>query len=95
MGRLEAFALANKPWASFLDGIGNGFSYGVILVIVGVVRELFGSGKLFGLTIIPQAVYDLGYMNNNLMVLPPMALVTVAIIIWVQRSRNTSLIESN
>jgi|SRR3990172_8937825 len=93
MGRLEAFALANKPWPAFLDGIGNGLGYGAILIIVSVVRELFGSGKLYGLTIIPQSFYDAGYMNNNLMILPPFALIVVGLIIWVQRSRNIKLIE--
>jgi len=95
MGRLEAFALANKPWPSFLDGIGNGASYGLILIIVSVVREFFGSGKFWGIEIIPQAFYDMGYENNNLMILPPMALIVVGLIIWVQRSRNAKLIEDN
>lgn len=95
MGRLEAFALANKPWPAFLDGIGNAFGYGVILIIVSIVRELFGSGKLYGFTIIPQSFYDAGYMNNNMMILPPMALIVVGIIIWVHRSRNPKLIEEN
>ncbi|NEQ50512.1 MAG: NADH:ubiquinone reductase (Na(+)-transporting) subunit D [Leptolyngbya sp. SIO3F4] len=95
MGRLEAFALGNKPWPSLLDGIGNAAGYGMILIIVSVVRELFGSGKFYGLQIIPEPVYELGYANNNLMILPPMALITVGIIIWVQRYRNTKLIEEN
>lgn len=95
MGRLEAFALANKPWPAFLDGIGNAFSYGVILIIVSVIRELFGAGKLYGFTIVPQSFYDAGYMNNNLMILPPFALIVVGLIIWVQRSRNKKLIEEN
>ena len=100
MGRLEAFALGNKPWPSVLDGVGNGAGYGAILIIVGIVREIFGSGSLSfpgigQFKIIPQAVYDMGYMNNNMMILPPMALVTVGIIIWVQRSKNTELIESH
>lgn len=95
MGRLEAFALGNKPWASFLDGIGNGLGYGVILIIVSVVRELFGSGTLYGFQIVPQAFYDAGYMNNNLMILPPMALIIVGMIIWIQRARNKKLIEDN
>jgi Na+-transporting NADH:ubiquinone oxidoreductase subunit D len=93
MGRLEAFALGNKPWASFLDGIGNAAGYGVILIIVAFVRELFGSGKLYGIQVVPQAFYDMGYENNGLMILPPMALIIVGLIIWVQRSRNTKLIE--
>jgi Na+-transporting NADH:ubiquinone oxidoreductase subunit D len=95
MGRLEAFALGNKPWPSLLDGIGNGVGYGLILVIVSVFRELFGSGKLMGFEIIPASFYEMGYMNNNLMILPPMALITVGIIIWVQRARNTKLIEAH
>lgn len=99
MGRLEAFALANKPFPSLLDGFGNGLGYGIILVIVAFVRELFGSGKLFGIELFGDAtaqtgLYALGYMNNNFMILPPMALVVVGIIIWVQRARNTKLIEN-
>lgn len=93
MGRLEAFALGNKPWPAFLDGIGNGIGYAIILVIVGFFRELLGSGTIFGFQVIPQALYDLGYMNNGLMILPPMALITVACIIWVHRSRNKDLQE--
>ena len=93
MGRLEAFALGNKPWPAFLDGIGNGIGYAIILVIVGFFRELLGSGTLFGIQVVPQALYDLGYMNNGLMILPPMALITVACIIWVHRSRNKDLQE--
>jgi Na+-transporting NADH:ubiquinone oxidoreductase subunit D len=95
MGRLEAFAMANKPWPSFLDGIGNGFGYGLILVIVSMVRELFGSGELMGYRIIPQSAYDQGYFNNGLVIMPPMALIVVGIIIWVQRSKNRKLIENN
>ncbi len=99
MGRLEAFALGNKPWQSALDGVGNAAGYGIILVIVAFFRELLGAGTLTlpglgTLTIIPEAVYDFGYQNNGLMILPPMALITVAVIIWVQRSRNKDLIES-
>jgi Na+-transporting NADH:ubiquinone oxidoreductase subunit D len=93
MGRLEAFALANKPWPSFLDGIGNGLGYGVILVIVGFFRELLGSGTLWGLQIIPQVFYENGYANNGLMILPPMALIVVACIIWIQRARDKNLQE--
>ena len=93
MGRLEAFALGNKPWPAFLDGIGNGIGYAIILVIVGFFRELLGSGTVFGFQVIPQALYDLGYMNNGLMILPPMARITVACIIWVHRSRNKDLQE--
>ncbi|WP_171973143.1 NADH:ubiquinone reductase (Na(+)-transporting) subunit D [Saccharicrinis aurantiacus] len=100
MGRLEAFALGNKPWQSVLDGVGNSAGYGVILIIVAFFRELLGSGTLTlpglgTLQIIPEAFYELGYVNNGFMILPPMALITVGIIIWVQRSRNNDLIESN
>lgn len=93
MGRIEAFALGNKPWPSLLDGIGNGLGYGIILVIVAFFRELLGSGTLFGIKVVPQAFYDMGYMNNGLMILPPMALIIVGIIIWIHRSRNKDLIE--
>jgi Na+-transporting NADH:ubiquinone oxidoreductase subunit D len=91
MGRLEAYAMANKPWPSFVDGIGNGLGYGLILVIVAFFRELLGSGKIYGMRVIPQAVYDSGYMDNGLMILPPMALITIGVIIWVQRSRTPEL----
>ncbi len=97
MGRLEAFALANRPWPAFLDGVGNAAGYGVILVIVGFFRELFGSGSVYGLQIIPESWYISNggfYENNGMMILPPMALITVGIIIWVQRSRNRKLIEN-
>jgi Na+-transporting NADH:ubiquinone oxidoreductase subunit D len=97
MGRLEAFALGNRPWQSFLDGVGNSAGYGVILIIVGFFRELFGSGTLYGYKIIPDSWYIANggfYENNGLMVLSPMALVVVGIIIWVQRSRNRKLIEN-
>ena len=93
MGRLEAFALSNKPWPAFLDGVGNGLGYAIILVIVGFFRELLGSGSLMGCKVIPQSFYDMGYMDNGLMILPPMALITVACIIWVQRSRDKDLQE--
>ncbi len=93
MGRLEAFALSNKPWPAFLDGVGNGLGYAIILVIVGFFRELLGSGSLMGYKVIPQSFYDMGYMDNGLMILPPMALITVACIIWVQRSRDKDLQE--
>jgi len=93
MGRLEAFAMANKPWESFLDGIGNGFGYGMILVVVSVLRELFGSGSLLGYQLIPQSFYEAGYQDNGMMILPPMALITVGILIWIQRSKNRKLIE--
>ena len=94
MGRLEAFALGNKPLPSFLDGIGNGAGYGMILIIVSFFRELLGSGSIWGYRVIPQGFYNLGYENNGLMVLSPMALITLGIIIWVQRSRNRKLIEN-
>ncbi len=96
MGRLEAFALGNRPWQSFLDGIGNAAGYGVILIVVGFFRELLGSGSLFGYQIIPNSWYVANggfYENNGLMVLSPMALIVVGIIIWVQRSKNRKLIE--
>lgn len=91
MGRLEAFAMANKPWPSFLDGVGNGIGYTIILVIVGFFRELLGSGTLLGYQVIPQWCYDHGYVNNGLMILPPMALIVVGCIIWVHRSINKDL----
>ena len=110
MGRLEAFALANKPWPAFLDGVGNALAYGGILVIVSFFRELLGSGKLWGYPVFGQKVgallsdgtlateasglYALGYVDNGLMILPPMALITVGALIWVQRARNTKLIEA-
>ncbi len=93
MGRVEAFALGNKPWPSFLDGIGNGLGYGLILIVVAIVRELFGSGTLWGYQIIPQWLYEQGYVNNSLMLLPPMALIIVGVIIWIHRSKNRDLIE--
>jgi len=97
MGRLEAFALGNKPWPSFLDGIGNGAGYAAILIIVGFFRELLGSGSVLGIRIIPESLYITNggfYANNGMMILPPMALITVGTIIWVQRSRNRKLIEN-
>ena len=91
---IEAFALGNKPWASFLDGIGNGLGYGLILVILGFVRELLGSGSIWGYPVFEKlGLYSVGYVNNGLMILPPMALICVGLIIWVQRSRNKNLIE--
>ena len=93
MGRIEAYALGNKPFASLMDGLGNGLGYAMILVIVAFFRELLGSGTLFGFQIIPQAVYDFGYMNNGLMILPPMALILLGCIIWVQRSIQKDLQE--
>ncbi len=100
MGRFEAFALANGPWRSFLDGIGNSLGYGVILVIVGFFRELLGSGTLFGFPvfgdpIMKTGLYATGYENNGFMIIPPAALIVVGIIIWVQRSRNPALLEEN
>lgn len=95
MGRLEAFAMGNKWWPSLLDGIGNALGYGIILVLVASAREIFGSGTWLGFQVIPQAVYDLGYVNNGLMILPPMALIVVGLIIWIQRAKNTKLIEAN
>ena len=93
MGRLETFALGNKPWPSFLDGVGNGIGYAVILVIVAFFRELLGSGTLLGYQVVPDSFYELGYVNNGLMILPPMALIVVACIIWVHRSINKDLQE--
>lgn len=93
MGRLEAFAMGNKPWPSVLDGIGNGLGYGWILLAVGFTREFFGSGTIWGYEVIPQAFYDFGYRNNGFMILPPMALIIVGVIIWIQRARNPQLIE--
>ena len=93
MGRLEAFAMGNRPWPSFLDGIGNGLGYGLILLIVAFFRELLGSGTLWGYQVVPQWCYEHGYANNGLMILPPMALITVGVIIWIHRSRNKDLQE--
>lgn len=93
MGRLEAFAMGNKPWPSFLDGVGNGIGYAIILIIVGFFRELLGSGTLFGYQVVPDSWYAAGYVNNGLMILPPMALIVVACIIWVQRLFNKDLQE--
>ncbi|PLX00293.1 MAG: NADH:ubiquinone reductase (Na(+)-transporting) subunit D [Marinilabiliales bacterium] len=95
MGRLEAFAMGNKPWPAFLDGLGNAAGYGVILIIVAFFRELLGSGTLMDYQIVPQSFYEFGYQNNGLMILSPMALITVGVIIWVQRYRNRELIEEN
>jgi Na+-transporting NADH:ubiquinone oxidoreductase subunit D len=104
MGRLEAFALANKPWPSFLDGLGNGAGYGILLVVVAFFRELLGSGKLFGMEVLGHKgvtlaesteLYAMGYENNGLMLLSPMALIVVGIIIWLQRSKNRKLIEKH
>lgn len=96
MGRLEAFAMSNKPWGAFLDGIGNSAGYGVILVIVGFLRELFGAGEVWGYPVFEKlGIYNIGYEDNGLMILPPMALIIIGIIIWVQRSRTKELIEEN
>ena len=95
MGRLEAFALGNGVWKSFLDGIGNAAGYGFILIVVAFFRELLGSGKLLGYQVIPDLIYEMGYVNNGLMLLSPMALITVGIYIWLQRSKNRNLIEKN
>ena len=86
MGRLEAFAMQNKPWPSFLDGVGNGLGYAMILVIVGAVREFLGRGSLLGFQIIPDSVYDFGYVNNGMMTMPAMALILVGCVIWVHRA---------
>jgi len=95
MGRLEAFAMANKPWPSFLDGLGNGAGYGLILIIVAFFRELLGSGTIYGFPVLQKiGLYSIGYENNGMMILPPMALIVVGLIIWFQRSRNKSLIEN-
>lgn len=94
MGRLEAFAMANKPWPSFIDGLGNGAGYGLILIIVAFFREFLGSGTIMGYPVLAKlGVYSSGYENNGMMILPPMALIIVGLIIWVQRSRDKSLIE--
>ncbi|MBQ3243907.1 MAG: NADH:ubiquinone reductase (Na(+)-transporting) subunit D [Bacteroidaceae bacterium] len=93
MGRLEAFAMQNKPWPSFLDGIGNGLGYAMILVIVAFFREFFGTGALLGYQIIPQSVYDAGYMNNGLMLMTPAAFILIACIVWYQRAKDESLQE--
>ena len=91
MGRLEAFAMANGPWESLLDGLGNGFGYAIILVIVAFFRELLSAGTLLGFAVIPESFYELGYLNNGLMLMPPMALILVGAIIWAQRAKNPEL----
>ncbi len=93
MGRLEAFAMQNKPWPSFLDGIGNGLGYAMILIIVAFFREFFGSGALLGIQIIPQSFYDAGYLNNGLMLMAPMAFFLIACIVWFQRAKDKNLQE--
>jgi len=95
MGRLEAFALGNGVWKSFLDGVGNALGYGWILIVVAFIRELFGAGELFGVPVIPQFIYDLGYTDNGLMLLSPMALIVVGVYIWIQRYFNRKLIEKD
>jgi|TARA_B100000959_G_scaffold240835_1_gene262291 Na+-transporting NADH:ubiquinone oxidoreductase subunit D len=95
MGRLEAFALANSPGKAFMDGLGNAFGYGIILIIVAFFRELLGSGTLFGYPVLESiGVYKLGYENNGMMILPPMALITLGVVIWIQRIKNSKLVES-
>ena len=95
MGRLEAFALGNGVWKSFLDGVGNALGYGWILIVVAFIRELFGSGELFGIPVIPEFIYELGYRDNGLMLLSPMALIVVGVYIWIQRYFNRKLIEKH
>lgn len=90
MGRLEAFALSHGPWESFLDGVGNGLGYSLILVIVAFFRELLGSGTLLGYQVIPTSLYEAGYLNNGLMILPPMALIIIGIIIWITHNKTES-----
>lgn len=93
MGRMEAFGLSNGPWESFLDGVGHGIGYGWILIVVGFFRELLGTGSVLGIQVVPQVFYDFGYVNNGLMILPPMALIAIAVIIWIHRARNKDLQE--
>lgn len=102
MGRFEAFAMGNKPWPSIMDAVGNGLGYSGLLILVAIFRELLGSGTLMGIQIFGSSLpgeesglYTMGYVNNNLMILPPMALIIVGVIIWVQRSRNKALIEDH
>jgi len=95
MGRLEAFAMGNKPWPSFVDGIGNGLGYAMILIFIGFIRELFGSGAILGYNVVPKSFYDTGYINNGMMIMPTMALILVGVIIWIQRSFNKELIEKD
>ena len=95
MGRMEAFALSHGPGESFLDGLGNGLGYSLILIIVAFFRELLGSGTLLGYQVIPQSFYEAGYQNNGLMILPPMALIVVGIIIWIQRTRHPEMQEND
>jgi Na+-transporting NADH:ubiquinone oxidoreductase subunit D len=86
MGRLEAFAMSNKPWPSFLDGLGNGLGYALILIVVGAFREFFGRGSLLGIQIIPDDFYQMGYINNGMMTMPAMALILIGCVIWVHRA---------
>jgi Na+-transporting NADH:ubiquinone oxidoreductase subunit D len=86
MGRLEAYAMGNPPWKSFLDGLGNGLGYSAVLILIGIIREIFGSGTLLGFHVIPQALYDSGYVNNGMMVLAPGAFFLLGVIVWIQRS---------
>ena len=86
MGRLEAFAMMNKPWPSFLDGIGNGLGYAFILVLVGCIREFFGRGSLLGFQLIPESAYNAGYLNNGMMTMPAMALILLGCVIWLHRA---------
>ena len=95
MGRLEAFAMANKPWPSFLDGIGNGLGYGAILIVVAVFRELFGMGSLLGFKIIPEGAYAFGYQNNGVMLIPAAAMFIIGIYIWIQRGMNRDLVDAS
>jgi len=95
MGRFEAFAMTNKPWPSFLDGMGNAAGYGWILIVVAFFRELLGSGTIWGYQVVPDGFYNFGYKDNGLMILPPAALIVVGIIIWVQRNKDKELIEEN
>lgn len=95
MGRLEAFAMGNKPWPSFVDGIGNGLGYSIILITIGFIREVFGSGSVLGINLIPKAFFDAGYVSNGMMIMPTAALILVGVIIWVQRSFNKELIEKD
>lgn len=95
MGRLEAFAMSHKPWESFLDGVGNGLGYGIILIILGFFRELFGSGTLWGYPVMEKlGLYNIGYENNGLVIMAPMALILVGVIIWIQRSKDKELQEN-
>jgi Na+-transporting NADH:ubiquinone oxidoreductase subunit D len=95
MGRLEAFAMGNKPWPSFVDGIGNGLGYAIILIMVGFIRELFGSGAILGYKVVPQSFYQAGYINNGIMIMPTAALILIGVIIWIQRSLKKELVEKD